>query len=326
VSSSPRSSPSADRRVLVTGAAGFLGSHLVRRLLESDFEVVGVVRPGGSVMPFADSGRLSVVEIDLDSGVVDSSQFEPLRNVSTVYHLAGAGLHEAQASDGRAVARTNVLGTFAVLDLLAAVDARRIVHCGSGLEYGPGRMLSESSGLRPASLYAATKAAASLVVQARVSPDRFTIVRPFTVYGPRDSPRSLVSQTIASALRAEEILTTAGEQTRDFIHVDDVVDALLLAGAPGAPTGVFNLATGRETSVRSLVELIVELCGGGTPRFGAIPYRSGEPSYCSGSATLARTVLRWQARIPLRAGLERTIAWHASSAAGSRKDATAAAS
>jgi UDP-glucose 4-epimerase len=309
----------------VTGVTGFLGSRLVHRLLSCGWSVVGLLRPGGSRPVFAHSPRLAFVEADLSGGVVGHQARAALRDVSTVYHLAGAGLHEARPLSPGAIARTNVIGTLAVLDLVEAIGAVRLVHCGSGLEYGPGQHLNEDAPLRPVGSYAATKAAASLVVQAAASAAAVVILRPFTIYGPGDSAHSLVSQSIASALRGEDILVTPGEQTRDFIYVDDVVEALRLAGTAEAPSGVFNVATGTETSVRTLVEMIVEVCGSGRPRFGALPYRSGDPSRSFGDPGLAVRELGWSPQTSLRVGLERTVAWLADAWESSPRGATGAA-
>jgi nucleoside-diphosphate-sugar epimerase len=265
------------------------------------------------------------VEADLRTGVVGQEARSALADVSTVYHLAGAGLHETRALSPQALVATNVLGTLAVLDLVDAIGATRLIHCGSGVEYGPGQRLREDAPLRPAGSYAATKAAASLFVQAAASPAAVVLVRPFTVYGPGDSLQSLVGQVIASALRGEEILVTPGEQTRDFVYIDDVIDGFLVAGNLEAPSGVFNLATGKETSVRTLVESIVDVCGSGRPRFGALPYRSGEPSCSSGDPSRALRELGWTAHVTLGDGLKRTIGQLGGTPRPSALDVTAAA-
>jgi nucleoside-diphosphate-sugar epimerase len=308
-------------RILVTGAGGFLGSRLVSRLLDRGANVVALLRPGGARPALADADRVTWLEVDL-TRVVTAAQRAVLADVSTIYHLAGAGLHEAHPRSASDVARANVVGTLTVLGLVEELGGARLIHCGSGLEYGPGQRLSESSPLRPAGAYAATKAAASLLVHA-TAPSA-TIVRPFTVYGPGDSLHSLVSQTIISAVATGEIPLTGGEQTRDFVYIDDVVDGLLLAAAPSAVGSIFNLASGHETSVRALVELVVEVCGTGQPRFGALPYRAGEPSRIWGDASRARQELGWEPKVPLRTGLERTAAWLAAATDSSLQAPTTA--
>ena len=141
-------------RVLVTGGAGFVGSHLVRRLLESGADVSISVRPG------SDLWRVDDV---LESIRVVSSM-EPLPEAEVVYHLAAAGVHPD--ADAAAVVETNVLGTLRVLEHARTTGVERFLYCGSCFEYGPGEGLSEDATLRPISEYGAAKAAGSLLTLA----------------------------------------------------------------------------------------------------------------------------------------------------------------
>jgi len=221
------------------------------------------------------------------------------------------GLHEPYPRPPEEVMRTNVLGTLNVLRLAAALGARRVVHAGSGHEYGVGRHLREDAPLRPRSAYGASKAAAWLLASAFCRLQGLEVVglRPFTVYGPADSPYGLVASVIAACLANAPLDLTEGRQSRDFVFVADAVDALVASAGPGADGEVLNVCTGVETSIREVVELIVDLAeGAAQPRFGARPYSDDELWSSSGDPTRARELLGWEATTGLREGLAASVA------------------
>jgi nucleoside-diphosphate-sugar epimerase len=290
-------------RALVTGAAGFIGSHLVRRLLRDGVEVVALVRPG------SDLWRIEDV---LDWVELATATDEPrLAGVTTVYHLAAAGVRPD--GDASEAVETNVLGTLRLLERARDVEAERVVYCGSCFEYGPGERLGEDAPLRPLTEYAATKAAGRLLAEAfgRTHGLPVVSVRPFTAYGPFEAAYRLVPSTILSALGGLPVELTGGGQTRDLIHVEDVVDGLLAAArSKRAVGGTFNLCTGVSTRVRDVAETVVELVGEPVEvRLGALPDRTAEYETLSGDPTRAADVLGWTASIELRDGLARTIEW-----------------
>ena len=287
-------------RVLVTGGAGFVGSHLVRRLLESGADVSISVRPG------SDLWRVDDV---LESIRVVSSM-EPLPEAEVVYHLAAAGVHPD--TDAAAVVETNVLGTLRVLEHARTTGVERFLYCGSCFEYGPGEGLSEDATLRPISEYGAAKAAGSLLTLAARAAHGLpvVVVRPFTVYGPREAAYRLVPSSILDGLDGGPIRVTAGTQSRDFVYVTDVVDGLLEAAADErALGGVFNLCTGRATTVSELAGRVAELTGGREVLTGAVPGRAVEFPVLSGDPSHTADVLGWRAATTLDDGLRETIAW-----------------
>jgi UDP-glucose 4-epimerase len=302
----------AGRRVLVTGGSGFIGAHLVRRLLDLDCDVVAQVRRQ------SDRWRIAEVADSLELVQADLAALEPdtlaaaLAGVEVVFHLAAAGVHPAAEEDAPAIVQTNVVGTLRLLEAARSAGVTRFVNCGSCFEYGPGADLDEDAPLLPVTEYGASKAAAGLLAHAFARRHGLPVVtlRPFTVYGPREAPHRLIPHVIRGALRDERIELTGGAQARDFVYVDDAVDAFIRAAVVAeAAGGTFNVATGEPVTVREVVLAILELTGSvGVPVFGGLGYRPTDAPVLSGSPRRASEVLGWRASTPLAAGLQRTIA------------------
>ena len=288
-------------RVLVTGASGFLGSHLSERLLRCGADVVAVSRGAPAA---ADKGIRWLCSAFDSAGEVT----HVLRTVrpDVIYHLSG---HVTAAGDVR-----HVLPTFASLlastvhVLLAAteLDCRRTVLAGS---------LTEPS--RPAEIarspYAAAKSCASAYARMfhALYATPVVVARTYMTYGPSQHPSKVVAHAVSAFLEGRAPRLTSGALRADWIYVDDVIDGMLAAGAvPGATGAEVDLGTGALTSVREVVALIAALLRSPIePVFGALPDRPDEPVRAADTERAA-AVLGWRAATPLTTGLERTIDWH----------------
>jgi nucleoside-diphosphate-sugar epimerase len=293
----------------LTGASGFIGSHVARALLARGAHVVALVRPGARLWRIDDVVReIEVVETDLN----DLDDRAPaFHGIEIVLHLAAAGVAPRPGSVD--LVRTNVLGTARLIALARNLELARFVYCGSCFEYGTGSRVAEDAPLRPRSTYAASKSAGWLLAEAAASSEGLPLVtlRPFTVYGPFEESHRLVMGCILRALAGRPLELTGGEQRRDFVYVDDAVEAFLGAAANAAAVGgTFNVCSGTETTVRDVAAEIASIAGGATElRLGALPYRAGEADVLSGDPRHAREVLGYAARTSLREGLERSFDW-----------------
>ena len=294
---------------LVTGASGFLGANLVRRLLDAGVQVVAVARPTTDCWRLREvEARIRLIRAELR----DLPEAAGPTDVDVVYHLASAGVDQ-RMHDVAKMVEANVSGTHAALISATRFGARRFVHAGSSGEYGPGRHLDEKSVLAPTSEYGATKAAATLLAHAYGSRTGLPVVtlRPFSVFGPWEAAYRLVPYCTLRALAREPLEMTAGLQTRDFVYVDDVMEAFVAAAEVEAAVGhAINLCTGRSTAVREVASRVVELCG--APASLMRPTRAIEATEMwttSGSADRALSLLGWQARTPLDDGLRLTAEW-----------------
>lgn len=235
-----------------------------------------------------------------------------LRGTQTVFHLAAAGADQTYR-DRAVVLKANVTMTMRILQLAETLKVDRFVFCGSSTEYGPGELLTENSPLEPTSEYGASKAAAWMLVQSfrRRYGLKAVCLRPFTVFGPMDSPHRLIPYVIQKSLDGQNIDLTGGEQIRDFVFVEDVVDAFVSAAeAPDVTGGTFNVCTGTATPVKEAVSTIIQLTKSTSdPLFGSLPYRDAEEFVSYGDPTIAKERLGWCAETSLGEGLREAIRW-----------------
>jgi UDP-glucose 4-epimerase len=299
-------------RAMVTGGAGFIGSHLVDALLarEDEVHVVDDLSTG-SRDNLASAATLHEVDVREEALEQLAGQVRP----QVVFHLA------AQADVGTSVERpafdaeVNVVGTVRVLEAARAADARVVFTSSGGAIYGEcERAATEDDAPQPLSPYAASKLAGEqyLATWNRLYGASHVTCRLANVYGPRQKS-TLEGGVVAIFLDRmrdgqETEIFGDGEQTRDFVYVGDVV-AALLAAAASAAGGVYNVGSGAATTVRELHRLCVATAGAQSePRFAAP--RPGDLRHSTIDSSRAARELHWQAETPLAAGLAAT--WNAS--------------
>jgi UDP-glucose 4-epimerase len=292
-------------KVLVTGGAGFIGSHVVDALVAAGEQVHAVDNLsrgrvdnlGGAL---ADGAQLHAADVTDELAIARlTAAVQP----DVVLHLA-AHIDARRSVDEPAFdARVNVAGTAAILEAARRAGARRVVLASTAAVYGKPDQLPtpELAELRPINPYGASKSAAEsyLALYSRLYGLSTLALRMANVYGPRQDPHGesgvVAIFTGAAAEGRPVTIHGDGRQTRDYVHVDDVAAAFLLSTASTA-TGVLNVATGRETSVRQLAATIGVEVLHGPPRAGEIARSCLDPS-------AAARGIGWRARTPLSAGL-----------------------
>ncbi|HEY1011417.1 MAG TPA: NAD-dependent epimerase/dehydratase family protein [Herpetosiphonaceae bacterium] len=299
-------------RCLVTGATGHIGSFLVRRLLAQGAEVAAVARPGGDRRRIADlAGSLRLIETDL-AGLAGARAELAAFAPETVFHLAWGGVTSEFRNDQLQLT-ANVRDSLSVLELAQDIGARAWISVGSQAEYGPyDRPLVESLPLRPVTGYGVAKVALGMLAQkfCAMAGMRFAWLRLMATYGPGDDPRHLIPAVIDQLLAGDRPALTPGEQTCDYLYIDDVVEALWLAAA-GEAEGVFNLGSGATASVRAIVEQIRDLIDPALPLgLGDLAYRPDQLMHFQGDSSLLAAATGWQPRVGLADGLRRTVDWH----------------
>jgi UDP-glucuronate 4-epimerase len=307
---------------LVTGAAGFIGSHLVEALLAAGTRVVGVDAFDDFYDPRLKRENLrqalrhpSFTLEECDLGDADAAAALARRHApDVVVHLAGMpGVRRSLVEPARYV-RANVLATQHVLDAFARERRIPLVYAGSSSAYGndtPVPFAEDAACGMPESPYAATKRAGELlcVAAAHAFEAPVTIVRLFTVYGPRQRP-DLAIRRFATAMLAGEEITVFGDGTmaRDFTHVDDIVRGIGAACTERAGLRIVNLGNSSPVTVNELVARLGEALGV-TPRVRNVPRPPGEMNVTFADVRRARERWGWRPQVALTDGLADFARW-----------------
>ncbi len=307
----------AGASALVTGATGFIGSHLVRRLLDDGLEVHALTSSVSSLFPIRlvdVRDRITLHEGSVSDRCAMDALVEQARP-AYVFHL-GAYTHVGKSWHRvDECIEVNVQGTANLLQALEGSGYLRFVNVGTSEIYGAvPSPFTEEMAVRPISPYAASKHAAESLCRVFQQGWGWPIVmvRPFNAYGPAQTPDRVIPEIIVRALSGQDLLMTQGRQTREFNFVEDLVDGMVRAAAvPGIEGELFNVGCGADVSMRELATTVLELLGNPvTARFGALPDRPTEIWEMRSDSTKAREVLGWFPRHSLEEGLEKTIAWY----------------
>jgi nucleoside-diphosphate-sugar epimerase len=300
--------------ILVTGATGQIGANLVRRLVALGCKDVAVlVRPSSNRVRLEGAAQaLRFIEADLTEPQAVARALEGMR-FATVFHLASSYFNPPTLST-EAHYRINVFGTLALLEWLKTHPGTRLVYAGSAAACGSAPMMREDAALNPATIYGAAKAAASILIQtyARVHNVGAVELRLFTPYGPWERASRLIPDTIAAARAGRALSLSSGRQRRDFVFMDDVVEAFVLAaGAPLQPGTVLNICSGKPLSILEVVNTVLELMGSKIEvQAGARSPRPDEIWEMSGDNARAARELGWKPTTDFRAGIRKCIDWY----------------
>jgi len=296
-------------RILITGGAGFIGSHVARAAVSAGHEPAVIALPNEPTSRIADlAGRVRVLRADLGDvssvhGLADS--FRP----ETCIHLAWCVRPGKWHDDPRNVAMLSA--SLDLIDVLADVGCRHIVTAGSCAEYRPADApLTEQSPEGPETLYGACKLSVRHV-GGRLAALRslgMAHARLFFVFGPGEAPPRLLPAMIRSLLAGEPFAVSSGRQVRDYLHVADAASALLTLSERRAD-GVVNVCSGQPATVGQIVATAARMLGGQRlVRFGAAPPRAWEPPLLVGDNSRLRQ-FGWQPSHTLVSGLSDTIEW-----------------
>jgi NAD dependent epimerase/dehydratase len=307
--------------VLITGAGGFIGSHLVERLIEQGARVRAFVRynsrndPGLlSMLPPEVLSNVEVISGDLcDLSAIQAA----MRGVSHVFHLGAliaipySYLHPAE------VVETNIIGTLNILLAARELGVERLVHTSTSEVYGTARHapIDEAHPLQGQSPYSASKIGADKLAESFYCAYNLPVVtvRPFNTFGPRQSARAVIPTIIMQALVGKTIHLGNLDTTRDFTYVSDTVRGFLFAGSTvGAEGGVFNLGTGHDIRIGDIADRIALKVGHKVEiKIEAQRLRpeKSEVLRLISDNRLARATLGWEPQVSLEEGLDKTIAW-----------------
>ena len=297
-------------RVIITGAAGFIGANLIRKLLEFDIEIYGIVRKETDLWRLEDmQTEINFVQADLNELQKTRKEISAIKP-NYVFHLAVC----RQNTDWKELIQTNIAGTVNVLESTKSNHLKRFVQIGSSMEYGRANTaFREESLIQPTTFYGASKAAATLFTQqfARSNQTPFFVLRMFYVYGYMEPDQRLIPVATKAALFDKTLDLTDAKYCRDFVFIDDAVDACLRAtSAEPIDDGILNIASGKQWTNEAVVSMIEEVTGRTIRRNnGQYPPRNWDHTNWVADISEAKRRLGWTPKHSLKQGLTKTIKW-----------------
>lgn len=302
------------KKVLVTGAYGFIGSHLVKRLLDEGAQVSVLVRD------YSNHWRLKekLHEVCVYKGdVADSLRVSHIVHTikpDFIFHLAAYGVDRKDKQIHQAI-KTNIIGTVNIVESAIGTGCEKVINLGSSSEYGySDQKMSENMRPNPLDVYGSTKAAATILAHQIAKEGNLNIVtiRPFNIFGEKEVPHKLFSYVILQLLKDKEVKLSNGEQYRDYLYIENYIDGFILAAKnKNVKNDIFNMGSGQALPIKFYVQKLFQLIDlEKIPLFGTIPYIEHERMLADPDIQKIKNTLKWKQRISLEEGMERTINWY----------------
>ena len=297
-------------RALISGGTGFIGANLARRLLREGHDVHLLMRPD------SDPWRVTELYDRLTTHTVDSVERlkKNVRDIAAdwVFNLAVYGAYPHQTDVDRMI-DTNLRYATHLLESCLDIGFEAFVLAGSSSEYGlKDHAAHEDEVPEPNSAYAVTKLAATMYSRyaAQRTGANIKVLRLYSVFGPWEDFGRFLPRLITEALEGRLPPLANPENARDFVYVDDVCDAFIAATSAVGRGGVFNIGTGKQTTLREAVDIVRQLLPTREqPQWGTMPSRSWDSVSWKADPTLARETLGWSARVAFPDGLQKMISW-----------------
>jgi len=309
----------SEKKVLVTGAGGFIGSHLTERLVELGAEVSALVRyTSTGTWGWLDHSPLKdQINVSLGDVLDQDAVLRLMDGIDTVFHLAALIGIPYSYHAPLSYVRTNIEGSVNILQSAMRCNVQRVIQTSTSEVYGSAQTvpISEDHPLQGQSPYSATKIGADKIAESFYLSFGLpvVIVRPFNTYGPRQSARAVIPTIITQALRESAINLGNLEPTRDLNYVADTVEGFIKAAEASNAIGqVINLGTGREVSIGKLAETILSMMGKRLPVLSEdtrVRPKGSEVDRLCADNTKAKEILGWEPKYTLEEGLRHTIEW-----------------
>ncbi|MGK7925063.1 MAG: NAD-dependent epimerase/dehydratase family protein [Spirulina sp.] len=302
-------------RILITGGTGFVGANLARRLLQQEHEVHLFVRPNYK------SWRIKEIKSDLRLHTIHLEDEETVTKwidrikPDRIFHLAVHGAYSYQ-NDLKQIINTNIIGTVNLLQACIKTGFEVFVNTGSSSEYGyKDYPPSENEWLDPNSYYAVTKASATLFCRytAQSQNLRIPTLRLYSVYGPYEEPTRLMPTLIERGLKGEFPPLVNPKIARDYVYIDDVIEAYLLAAMMNTAElgAVFNVGTGIQTTLRDVVEIARRVLKiNAKPQWGSMPDRQWDTTVWVADNRKIQEELGWTPVYTFEQGFQEMVNWY----------------
>lgn len=306
--------PIKQKKVLVTGAGGFIGANLVRHLIKQQYQVHIIWKKTTNMWRLKNIlPHLILHNISLNSKSQLTKTLQVI-NPYAIFHLAAHGAYSFQTNVEEMV-KINIQGTLNLLYASKDIDYEIFVNTGSSSEYGfKKKPMRETDLIEPNSFYSATKASGTYLCQVFANEFNKPIatLRPFSVYGPYEDPKRFIPTIIRKLIYNQPIRITPGKQKRDFIFINDVIQAYMKTLQKGMKLKgkICNVGTGKEYSNDEIVNILFRISGKEVPvEKGAYPARSWDSSHWVSDTSHAKEILDWQSKYTVDIGLAKTYKW-----------------
>jgi nucleoside-diphosphate-sugar epimerase len=306
-----------NKTIFVTGATGFIGSHLLKRLTKKGCNVHIAIRQDSSLW------RIKELKEDFTIHKIDLNDIENLNSViqqikpEIIFNLAAYGVDYRQ-QDMHQTINTNIISSVNLFKAFLENNGQRFIHTGSCFEYGQkNKPISEYDCLDPTSVYGATKASSVHLLSSMaksMQSGKLITLRPFGVFGESEGLHRFVPQAIYKLKSEHSMQMTPGEQIRDYIYIDDLIDAYMLASTVplNNKIEIINIGSGKGITMKKLALMISSHLGVSDDllQFGVLPYRPNEMMYLVANVNKAKSLLGWEPKTSIEKGLEHTINWY----------------
>ncbi|MED0939801.1 NAD(P)-dependent oxidoreductase [Bacillus mobilis] len=303
-----------NKTFLITGGYGFIGSHLVRRLLNLQANIVLLIRTSSN------SWRLNDILKNIETYEIDIRDKKQVQdaikkvNPDYIFHLAAYGVNSAHTDYMHAI-EANIIGTCNIIQAAKLVNCKKIIHMGSSSEYG-NKMepIHENMLLTPVDIYGSTKAAATILAHQIASENNINLItlRPFGIFGEAEEPHKIFSYIILQVLQNKDVNLTLCNQLRDYCYIENIIDACILAVEnTTVQNDIFNIGSGNIYPLKHYVELLFKhLNTNSRPNYGAISSRTNERWIPEADVHKIKESLSWEPRINIEEGIIKTINWY----------------
>lgn len=294
------------KKVLVTGAEGFIGRHLVKALLSCGAEIHGLYlkNPAKDI-----SGKMCWHKADVRNGKALKRLVKKVKP-DFVFHLAALLEKGEKPELVNRIMATNFYGTFNLLQALAGAKFSKLVFLGSGEEYGKNKApFNEKQNVQPVSPYGVSKAAAENIclVFFKIFNYPVVILRPAVVYGPGQKNKMFIPSLLNTLVKNQPFKMSGGKQKRDFIYIDDLIEAILAATVKPVKGEIINIGSGKSYSLKQVVAIARKISGSKGIISFDLPYRQSEIMNYSFDISKAKKFLGWQPAYSLEDGLKEII-------------------
>lgn len=305
-----------EMNVLVTGATGFIGSHLIRRLVEEDAKI--------NIISHNEELHRNLILKDLDAKLkickADLCDYTSIKMCvdkvvpEKVFHLGAFVDLKRDFQTANECVQTNIQGTLNMLNALKDINCSSFIHLGTYEVYGFNPVpFREAQPVDPLSPYSISKVCSESFCRFanKIYDIPTVLLRLSNVYGPNQKSERLIPYVIKCCFEKKEIKLTDGNQTRDYLYVEDAIEAIIKSShTKEATSEVINIGSGKEYKIKEVVQKILGLMGSSiTPQYGGLKHRAYEPErwYCD--ITKAKKILGWEPHYSLDEGLEKMIRW-----------------